>query len=79
MKRINKKKGLYGMQTNVSNQRMCGPYSICDIPKCDIDYRGLVAYAHSKGKKVVELSDEEKNLFVKGSNMDEVRRRSIKL
>ena len=63
-------------QTSFPNAR---PYSIKEIPKCNIDYRGLIKYARSKGKPVIELSDEEKNRFIKGSTMAEIRRKRTKL
>ena len=53
-----------------------GPYLSSEIPKVDIDYRGLVDYAHSVGKAVFELSDEEKERFVLDMSMDDVRRLS---
>ena len=37
-----------------------------DNPKVKLDIGGLIAYARSKGKKPVELSEEEKSQFVKG-------------
>lgn len=55
-----------------------GPYRICDIPKFDIDYRGLVKYARAKGKKVVELSDKEKSMFIRNATIEDVRRNAIK-
>ena len=35
-------------------------YTIDEIPKINIDYRGLIKYAKSKGLKVTDLSDSEK-------------------
>ena len=48
------------------------PYSRDEIPKFNIDYRGLIKYAHSIGKSVVELSDKEKEKFIIGNTMDDV-------
>lgn len=55
------------------------PYSRDEIPKFNIDYKGLIKYAHSIGKSVVELSDKEKEKFIIGNTMDDVRKASIKL
>mgnify|MGYP007097429343 CR=1 FL=1 len=55
------------------------PYSIDEIPKFNIDYKGMINYAKRKKKKVVELSDSEKELFTNGSSMSEIRKKSIKL
>ena len=55
-----------------------GPYSKEDITNVNIDYRGLVAFAKDKGVPVCNLSDEEENLFIKGSDMDKVRAIAIK-
>lgn len=55
------------------------PYSRDEIPKFNIDYRGLIKYAHSIGKSVIELSDKEKEKFIIGNTMDDVRKASIKL
>lgn len=36
--------------------------SLC--PKIKINLRGLMEYAKSKGKKVIELTEEEKKAFI---------------
>ena len=59
------------------DKKLLGPYSKNDIPKFDIDYRELVAYAHKQCKKVFELSDAEKNMFIHNSNMNEVREKAL--
>lgn len=58
------------VQTKVSEPR---PYKIDEIPKIDIDYKGLIDYAHANKKTVPELSDAEKERFIMGSSMKEVR------
>ena len=55
------------------------PYSRDEIPKFNIDYRGLIKYARSIGRSVVELSDKEKEKFIIGNTMADVRKASIKL
>ena len=57
-------------RTIVSEPR---PYSISEIPKVNIDYRGLIKYAHSVGKTVPELSDDEKDMFINGSSVREIK------
>lgn len=54
------------------------PYMSNEIPKVDIDYRGLIAYAHSVGKKVPELSDVEKERFIVSLSMEEIRKIMLK-
>ena len=54
-------------QMNLSNAH---PYSRDEIPKFNIDYRGLIKYARSIGKSVVELSDKEKEKFIIGNTMN---------
>lgn len=55
-----------------------GPYSKKDIPIFDIDYRGLTEYAHSVNKKVCNLSDDEKNRFIKNATMKDIKEKAIK-
>ena len=50
------------------------PYMLNEIPTVKIDYRGLIAYAKSINKTVPELSDAEKNRFIFGSSMQEIRK-----
>ena len=63
-------------QTKYCN--LSGPYMIKDIPVFNIDYRALTEYARSLKKKVYELSDEEKNKFIKNASMQDIRKKSIK-
>ena len=53
------------------------PYSIAEIPVFSIDYRGLVSYAHSVGKTVPELSDEEKNRFISDATICDIREKML--
>lgn len=54
------------------------PYSVEEIPKFNIDYRGLIKYARSKGLSVPQLTDREKELFITGNSMADVREKMIK-
>ena len=55
------------------------PYRIDEIPVINIDYKGLIKYARSKNKMVSELSDAEKEQFILGLSMMEVREKMIKV
>ncbi len=57
---------------------LTGPYYKADIPNIKIDYRGLTSFAHRKGCRVCDLTDEEKNRFITDADMNTVRKYSIK-
>ena len=57
---------------------MTGPYMKSDIPNIRIDYKGLTSFARSKGVRVCDLSDEEKNSFIIVADMRIVREKAIK-
>ena len=40
----------------------------------NIDYKGLIKYAGKKGVAPVDLSDEEKNMFIKNSDMKTINK-----
>lgn len=63
-------------QTKSSN---VGPYTIADIPRFSIDYRKLIEYAHSVNKSVPELSDAEKERFILGATMNDIRAKMIRV
>lgn len=41
------------------------PIMLSQCPKIKLDLRGLMKYAKEKGKKVVELTEEEKKVFIR--------------
>ena len=43
------------------------------LPDVQIDLTALLAYAHSKGMKVIELSEEEKNRFIIGGTVQSLQ------
>ena len=45
-------------------EEMGQPISLKDIPNVRIDYKSLIKYAKSKGKKVIDLPMEERMKFV---------------
>ena len=40
----------------------------------NIDYNGVIKYARSKGVAPADLSDDEKNMFIKNSDMAEINK-----
>ena len=58
--------------------KLAGPYFKEDIPSVRIDYKGLTALAREKGVRACDLSDEEKNRFIIGADMNKVREAAIK-
>ena len=41
-----------------------GPIRLSDM-KQDMDLRGIMTYAKAQGKRVIDLSDEEKTYFIR--------------
>lgn len=41
------------------------PIRLKNRPKINVDMRGIMDYAEKQGKKVIELSEEERNMFIK--------------
>ena len=48
---------------------MPAPILGSQLPKAQVDLAGLMDYARKKGVKAGSLSDEEKNLFIKGGTV----------
>lgn len=48
------------------------PIMLSQLPDVRIDYRGLINYAREAGKTVADLSDEEKNAYIRGSTMSQL-------
>lgn len=53
------------------------PIMPSQIPDVQIDYHGLVKYAKEVGKSVADLSDKEKDAYIIGSTMSELRKSAI--
>jgi len=41
------------------------PITLSQCPQMKLDLRGMMKYAKSIGKKVVELTEEEKSVFIR--------------
>lgn len=41
------------------------PIMLSQCPQMKLDLRGLMKYAKSQGKKVIDLTDGEKKLFIR--------------
>ena len=68
-----------GQMRSYKPSALAGPYSKADVPNIKIDYRGLTAFARNEGRRVCDLSDEEKNHFITNADMNIVRKCAIKL
>lgn len=53
------------MNYKISLNASARPIMPSELPKVMIDYKGLLKYAKEKGVRVIELTDVEKNRFVK--------------
>lgn len=53
------------------------PIMPSQLPDVRIDYRGLINYAKEVGKTVADLSGEEKNAYISGNAMSELRKNDI--
>lgn len=54
-------------------QSMPAPILASQLPDVKIDLPGLISYAHGKGVKVSDLSDEEKNKFISGETVESLQ------
>ncbi len=68
-----------GPMKSYNQSVLVGPYRKADIPDIKIDYRGLIAFAHQKGVRVCDLTDDEKNRFIEDADMSIVRKRALKV
>ena len=62
-------------------QNMPAPIMVDQLPDVQIDLIGLIEYAHRKGVKAGELTEEEKNRFIVGdtvSSLQEKVKKSVK-
>ena len=41
------------------------PIRLANRPKINFDMRGIMNYSEQQGKKVMDLSEAEKNMFIK--------------
>ena len=63
-----------GQMTRYKESLIATPYKdYSKLLKVNIDYKGLIAYAKTKKISPAELSDDEQNMFIKNSNMKEIR------
>lgn len=44
------------------------PIRLKDSPEINLDMREIMNYAEQQGKKIIELSEEEKAMFIKKKN-----------
>ncbi len=56
-----------------SLQHMCGPYTKNDIPKIQLDLRGIATFARAHNKPASELTDDELAPFVLNATVAELR------
>ena len=67
-----------GQMKSYRPEPLAGPYYKADIPQIRIDYKGLTSFARKVGKRVCDLSDDEKNPFIIDADMNAVRQVAIK-
>lgn len=56
-----------------SLKHMCGPYTKDDIPKIQLDLKGIVEFAKAHNKPASELTDDELAPFVLNATVEELR------